>query len=123
MQPAIQIPDLLHDVVNLALVRALDLARLSNRQVQRELDGAMDPIVAQAPRSSARRHVLRRHAEPVLARVGGGEGEAAGIRAPLRDDPVVVVEGLFHRDQDADVGFGDVGFGRVVPDLGFVVAW
>jgi hypothetical protein len=59
----------------------------------------------------------------VLARVGGAEGEFPLCVAPVRDDAVVVIEGFFHRYEDADVGFGEVGFCAVVPECGFVVAW
>jgi hypothetical protein len=41
----------------------------------------------------------------------------------LRDDAVVVVEGFFYGDEDADVGLGLVGLGCVVPGFGVVVTW
>ena len=59
----------------------------------------------------------------MLAAVGGAEGEAALGRAPLGDDAVVVVEGFFDCDEDADVLLGLVGFGCVVPGFGVVMAW
>jgi hypothetical protein len=58
----------------------------------------------------------------VLARVGGAEGEAALGRAALRDDTVVVVEGFYDGDEDADVVGGLEGFGLVGPGFGMVVA-
>lgn len=120
LQPAIQIPHLLHQLVYLALIRALNFARLANRQIQRKLDGAVHAAAAQP--AAARLHVLGRHTDPVLARVGGREGEAAATGAPLGDDAVVVVEGFLDGYKDADVGLGLVGFGVVVPDFGVVVA-
>ena len=106
MQPAVQIPDLLHNIVNLPLVCALDLARLSDHEVQRELDGPMNPRVAESPASASSGHILRRDTEPVLARVVCGEGKAAAVGTPLSDYPVVVVEGLFDGYEDGDVTFG-----------------
>ena len=43
LQPAVQVLDLLRDIINLALVRALNLACLPDRHVQREFDSAVDP--------------------------------------------------------------------------------
>jgi hypothetical protein len=111
---------LLHQRLHLILVCALNLARLANRQVQRKLDSAMD---AGAQPAAARRHVLRRHADAVLARVRGAESEAALRGAALRNDAVVVVKGFFDGDEDADVAGGLVGFGLVGPGFGVVVAW
>lgn len=59
----------------------------------------------------------------MLARVGSGEGKFATARASLSDNAVVVVEGLFDRYEDTNVGFGDVGSGIVVPYFGVVVTW
>jgi hypothetical protein len=120
LHPLIQITDPLDNIVNLALIRALDFARLANRHVQRELDGAMHPAPGQP--APARLHVLGRDAEPVLAAVGSGEGEAAAGGTPLRDDAVVVVKGFFDGYEDARVRFRDVVFCVVVPDFGIVVA-
>jgi hypothetical protein len=64
-QPAIQVPHLLHNIINLALICALDLARLANRHVQVELDSAVYTSVAQP--SSARLDILGCEAESVLA--------------------------------------------------------
>jgi len=40
LQSSIQIPHLLHNIVNLALVRALNTTRLANSQIQRKFDRA-----------------------------------------------------------------------------------
>lgn len=120
LQPRIQILDLLHNIINLALVRALNLARLANNHIQLKLDSSMHSTSPKP--TSARGYILRCEAEPVLARVGGRECEAALARSTLGYDSVVVVKGLFDGDKDADVGFGLVGLGLVVPDLGVVVA-
>ena len=42
LQPRVQVLDLLHQRLNLVLVRALNPARLANRHIQGELDGAMN---------------------------------------------------------------------------------
>lgn len=120
LQPRIQILHLLHERLDLVLVGALDAARLANRHVERELDGAVD---AAAEPAAARRHVLRCHADAVLAAVGGAEGEFALGGAALRDDAVVVVEGFFNGDEDANVAFGLVRFCEIVPGFGVVVAY
>jgi hypothetical protein len=95
------------------------LARFANRHVEREFYGAVD---ARAQLAAAQGHVLRRHADAVLPGVSGAEGEAVLRGAALRDDAVVVVEGFFDGDEDADVSLADVGFGRVVLGFGVVVA-
>jgi hypothetical protein len=59
----------------------------------------------------------------MLTAVGSAEGEASLGTTPLSNDTVVVVECLFHGNEDADVGLGLVGFGCVVPCFGVVVAW
>lgn len=59
----------------------------------------------------------------MLTAVGSAEGETSVRATPLGNDTVVVVEGLFYGDEDADVGLGLVGLGCVVPCLGVVVAW
>ena len=41
----------------------------------------------------------------------------------MGDDAVVVVKGFLNRNENADVGLGLVGFGRVVPGFSVVVAW
>ena len=99
LQPAIQVPHLLHNILDLALIRALDLARLADREVQQELDAARRLSVRQ--QAAVGCGARGREAEPVLARVCGREGEAALGGAALRDDAVVVVEDLFDGYEDA----------------------
>ncbi len=58
----------------------------------------------------------------MVAGVSGAEGEAAGAGAALRNDAVVVVEGLVDGDGDAEVGVRAEGVGGGVVLVGFVVA-
>ena len=99
LQPAIQVPHLLHNILDLALIRTLDLARLADREVQLELDAACRLSVRQP--AAVGRGARGCEAEPVLARVCGREGEAALGGAALRDDAVVVVEDLLDGYEDA----------------------
>ena len=99
LQPAIQVPHLLHNILDLALIRTLDLARLADREVQLELD-ATSRLFIRHP-DVVGRGARGREAEPVLARVCGREGEAALGGAALRDDAVVVVEDLLDGYEDA----------------------
>ena len=99
LQPAIQVPHLLHNIFDLALIRTLDLARLADREVQLELDAARRLSVRHP--DAVGRGARRREAEPVLARVRGREGEAALGGAALRDDAMVVVEDLLDGYEDA----------------------
>lgn len=90
MQARVEVLDALRDVLQLALVGALDLAGLADGHVQGQLDAAVgvrgvEPVLAAAV-------AARREAEPVLARLVRREGEAAGRHAALGDDAVVVVE-------------------------------
>jgi hypothetical protein len=123
LHPLIQVANPLHNIVNLALIRALNLARLPNRHIQRKLHSPVYTTSTQPAATAAALYVLGRHAEPMLAAVGGGEGEAAAVGTALGDDAVVVVKGLFYGYEDASVGFGYVVFCGVVPDFGVVVAW
>lgn len=79
----------------------------------------MDTLVQ--PAASAL-DILRNDADPVLSTVGGAESKAAFGRTSLGHDAVVVVECFLNGYEDADLGFGQVGLGRVVPGLGVVVA-
>lgn len=81
-------------ILQLALVRALQLARLANGQVQAQLDAALS-IGCQPARTPARR--AGRKADFVLARVGRREGEASTGATTLRDDTVVVVKCFLQR--------------------------
>jgi hypothetical protein len=58
----------------------------------------------------------------VVARVCGGEGEAAFVVAALGDDAVVVVEDFVDADVEAHVRVGFVSAGCFVPLCGCVVA-
>lgn len=119
LQPSIQILNLLHNILNLPLIRTLNIARLPNRKVESKFDPA---LVAPEPRPALGGRALRREADLVLARVGRGEGEAALARTPLRHDLVVVVEDLFDGDVDFEVRVLLVGVGRFVEFFGGVVA-
>ena len=99
------------------LVCALDPACLTNSHVKCELDRAVN-TTAQPPSTL---YVLRGDANAVLARVGGGKGKLALAGTSLRDNAVVVVEGLLDSDEDAYVWLGLEGFGRIVPYLSVVV--
>ena len=75
LQPAIQIPNFLYHLINLSLIRAFNLARFSNRNIQCKLNAT--PRLAVAQPTAARRHILGREAELMLARVRRREGETA----------------------------------------------
>ncbi len=92
VQPGVQVLDPRRDVLELVLVRAVELARLADDEVEVEADAAVD-VALREPVGLARGRG-RGEAELVLARVGGGEGEAAGVGAALGDYAVVVVEDL-----------------------------
>ena len=121
LQPRVQVPDLLHQRLDLVLVRALDPAGLANRHVQCELDCAVH--AGAQPAATTARYILGCHADPMLAAVGSAESEAALGATSLGNNAVVVIECLFYGNEDADVGLGLVGFGCVVPCFGVVVAW
>jgi len=104
LQPSIEVLDLLHQILHFTLIRALDGARLADRQVEVELDLPAGNTVAQPATSGP--GVRRREADAVVAAVGGGECEAAFCGAALVDDAVVVVKGLVNGDLDADAGRG-----------------
>ena len=120
MQPCVQVLDLLHQRLDLVLVRALDPASLSNCHVQGKLDGAVNTRVQPV---AAAVDILRNDADPVLPAVGSAESETALGRSSLGDNAVVVVKCLFDSHEDADLGLGHEGLGRVVPGFGMVVAW
>jgi len=120
LQSRIKVLDLLHDILNLALIRTLNRARLPDREVEIQPDAAGRVAAVQpAARGGGRR---RGEADLVVAGVGGAEGEAAGAGAALRNDAVVVVEGLVDGDGDAEVGVRAEGVGGGVVLVGFVVA-
>lgn len=90
VQARVEVFDPLGQVVHLALVAALDLARLANGEVEVEPDAAIG-IVRRQPALAAAA-AGRGEADLVVARLGGVEGEAAVRIAPLRDHSVVIVE-------------------------------
>ena len=75
LQPPVQILNLLHDILNLALIRTLDSARLSNGQIQGQLDAAHRMQGGEPARGS--RIGCWREADLVIARVGSAECEAS----------------------------------------------
>jgi hypothetical protein len=71
------------------MVIRLDLRGRTDRQIERQLDAA--ERLAAEPAGVARR-VRGGEADPVVAGVGGGEGDLAAGLAAAGDDAVVVVE-------------------------------
>ena len=118
MQPAVQIPDTVYDILHLVLVLGLDLAGLANNEIQVELDGTLGIGQPAASRGFGVGH----EADAVLAGVGGREGEAAGVVLALGHDAVVIVEGLLDGDGHLQVVVDRVGVGLGVDDLGFELA-
>lgn len=112
VQPAVQILDPLHNVLHLILVFGLDLAGLTNGNVNADLDS-----------TQRRRHEagggigLRREADSVLAGVGSGEMEAARVAVALGNNSVVIVEGLFNGDEHLHVVVDCVGVGLRLEDM------
>lgn len=80
------------------------------------MDTRVEPVTAAVD-------ILRNEADPVLSAVGSAESEAAFGGSSLGYNAVVVVECLFHGYEDAHFGFGEVGFGCVVPGFGVVMGW
>ena len=109
-QPRVQIAHFPHDLADLAFIRALDGARLADGQIQRHLDPRSRVSPRKPPTGTG---VAGRETDAVVAAVGGAEGEFPVRGALGRDDAVVGVEGLVHRDQDREVGRW----------FRFVVAW
>lgn len=93
MQPAVQILNPLHDILDFVLVLSLNLAGLTNGNVDGELDGARR--VGQPAGGDIR---LRCEADSVLAGICGGEVEATRVAVPLGHNAVVIVEGLLDGD-------------------------
>ena len=123
LQPTIQIPNLLRNLAQLPLVRALDRARLPNRQVERQLHlPAGGPLSLAQPTPRRGAAAGGQEADAVLARVGGAEGEFARVGAFGVDDAVVVVEDFVYGDGDAEVGVRGEG-GVVLGFEGAVVAF
>ncbi len=85
-QAPVQVLDARDNVLDLALVGALNLARLANGHVERQAHAANRVALAQPAVAGRRR---RREADLVLAGLLRREGEAALALAALRDDAVV----------------------------------
>jgi len=96
LQPRVEVLDPLGDVLQLALVRALDLARLADRQVQGQLDAAVLVRCVQPRLSPA--VAARRETDPVVAGLVSREREAAGRGTALRYDSVIVVKDFLLRE-------------------------
>lgn len=121
LQSGIEVLDLLHDILDLALVRTLDGAGLADREVEVQLD-ASDRMASAQP-TACRRSGRGGEADFVVTRVRGAEREATSAGTPLRNDAVVVVECLVDGYGDADVGVGREGVGGSVVLLRFVVTY
>lgn len=120
LQPAIQIPHLIHQLVHLALIRTLNLARLANNHVKRQLHVAH--VLATDEPSTGGGRIGGLEAELVLAAVGRAECEASLGRAALVHDAVVVVECFVDGDGHAQRGIELKFLGLRVELLGFEVA-
>lgn len=90
LKTSVQVLDAGGNVLHLALVVALDLVGLADDEVDLEPDAALG--VARAQPVAAARGGVRCEADLVVARLGGGEGEAAGGGALLVDDAVILVK-------------------------------
>lgn len=112
VQPAVQILDPLHNVLHLILVLGLDLAGLTNGDINADLDS-----------TQRRRHEagggisLRGETDSVLASIGSGEVEAAGMAVALGDNSVVIIEGLLDGDENLHVVVDCVGVGLWLDDM------
>lgn len=83
------------DILELALVRALNLAALADGEVQRQTNATVVGVLRE-PAGAARGGGWG-EAEHVVTGIGSREGEAARRRAALGDDAVVVVEGFLEK--------------------------
>lgn len=119
LQSTIQVFDLGYNILNLALVRALDVARRADGHINRELDAAHLEPALQPPGVSS--EVGRCKAELVFSRVRGAERKAAFAIASLRHDAVVVVKDFIDSDEETDARIGLEGAAVIVPLLDFVV--
>lgn len=120
MQPSVQVLDLLHNILHLALVLRLNLARLANGNVKRNPDRIRRTTGEPA---SGHMAAIGSQTDLVLTSVGGREGEAARVTVALGNDPVVIVEGLVDGDEHLHVGINGVRVaGLRVGDFGFEVA-
>ena len=99
LQARVQVAHLLHHILDLVLVRALDFRGVADGHVELELDAAGRAAVEEEAGGCG--HVGRGEAEAVVAGVGGGEDEFAAALGALGDDAVVVVEGFVDGYEDA----------------------
>jgi hypothetical protein len=105
LQAGVQVAHLLDHVLDLVLVRALDLGGVADGHVELELDAADLRAVEEEARGGG--NVGGREAEAVVAGVGGCEDEFAARGGALGDDAVVVVEGFVDGYEDALYGEWD----------------
>ena len=119
LQSGIQVLDLAHNVLDLAVIGALDGAGLANGHVELEPDVAGGLATGQP--SLGRGDVGRGEADSVVTRIGSAEGEAALCGAALAHNAVVVVEDFVDTDVDAHVGRGLVRAAALIPLPGIVV--
>jgi len=101
LQPRIQILDLLHNALNLALITTLNLAALSNGQIQSQFDISQH-LAAHGPPAGGRVRGLE--TDLVVSGVVGNEGEFTGGGTALGDDAVVVVKDFVDEDEDLKGG-------------------
>lgn len=118
VQPAVQILDPLHDILDFVLILSLNLAGLTNGKVDGELDGAQR--VGQPAGGGIR---LRCEADSVLARIRGREMEATRVAVPFGHDAVVIVEGLLDGDVQLQGMVDRVGAALGVDDFRLETAY
>ena len=99
LQASVQVAHLLNHILDLVLVRALDLGSVADGHIELEFDAADLRAVEEEARGCG--HVGGREAEAVVAGVGGCEDEFAAGGGALGDDAVVVVEGFVNGYEDA----------------------
>jgi len=95
VEPGVEVLDTAGNVLELALVAALDLVGVADGKVEAQLDATIGAAGREPAGTS--RAARRGEADSVVAGLLRGEGEAAGRLAALRHDPVVIVEYLLHR--------------------------
>lgn len=116
MQPAIQVLDLLHDILHLPLILQLNVACLTNCHVQRHPD-RLRPTREPAPGRTA---PLGSQTDLMLTSISGGEGETARVAVALGDNTVVIVENLVDGNEHPDVLVD--GIRVFLDDFGLVVS-
>lgn len=118
LQPAVQILDPLHNILDFVLVLSLDFAGLTNGKVDGDLDGAWG--VGQPARRGIR---LRCEADFVLASIRGGEVKTTRVAVPLGHDAVVIVKGLVDGDEHLQVMVDQVAAALGVDDFRLETAY